>query len=404
MRTRYGTSPWIHQFPASRVPQRPAFKGDLTADVVVVGGGLTGCVAAYTCASAGLRTVLLERDRLGQGASGRSAGFLSSEPGPSFRDLVGLHGVRAARTVFATWRRGALDGAALLRRLRVNCQLDSREMVIAASRDQEKALRREYDMRREAGLDAAWLNGRQVQQRLRLEAAAVKVRDGFVLDPYRASVGVMAAALRRGAACFERSPVSRIRFTRKHADVIVERGTIRAQKVIVAAGSATAEFKPLQRHFTRREKYLVLTEPVPAAMRREMGDAAIVLRDQQVPPHHVAWTRDQRLLLAGADQGEPPARTRPAVLVQRTGQLMYELLKQYPVISGLQPEYGWDAPYGETVDGLMYIGPHRNYPHHLFALGGDGAGVTGAFVAARMLLRSMQDGPDKRDEVFGWTR
>ncbi len=34
----------------------------------------------------------------------------------------------------------------------------------------------------------------------------------------------------------------------------------------------------------------------------------------------------------------------------------------YPVISGLQPEYGWEMAYGETADGLMYIGPHRNYP------------------------------------------
>ena len=45
----------------------------------------------------------------------------------------------------------------------------------------------------------------------------------------------------------------------------------------------------------------------------------------------------------------------------------------YPAISGLQPEYGWDASYGETADGLMYIGPHRNYPRHLFALGGTAA-------------------------------
>ena len=55
--------------------------------------------------------------------------------------------------------------------------------------------------------------------------------------------------------------------------------------------------------------------------------------------------------------------------MQRTGQLMYELLMMHPAISGLQPEYGWEMVYGETADGLMYIGPHRNYPRHLFALG-----------------------------------
>ena len=83
---------------------------------------------------------------------------------------------------------------------------------------------------------------------------------------------------------------------------------------------------------------------------------------------------------------------------------MYELLTMYPAISGLQPEYGWEMPYGETADGLMYIGPHRNYPRHLFALGGGGDSVTGAFLAARILLARAARRADKGDEVFGWTR
>ena len=52
----------------------------------------------------------------------------------------------------------------------------------------------------------------------------------------------------------------------------------------------------------------------------------------------------------------------------------------------------------------MYIGAHRNFPHHLFALGGGAVSVTGAFVAARLLLRAVQGTPEPADEVFSWTR
>lgn len=406
MRTRYGTSPWVHRVPASRVPDFPRFRGGRAADVVVIGGGLTGCTVAYLCAAAGLDTVLLERDRAGRGRTGRSAGLLGPEPGPAFRDVAAAYGLRSARLVFETWRRGALDGAALLRRLRVNCRLEPRELVLMAPREHEKAARREYDARRDAGLDVAWLTQKQVQQRLRLEAAVgLKLRDGFLLDPYRACLGVAGAAARRGAACFERTPVQKVRFTRRYAEVIVDGGTIRTARVVVATGTATAEFKPLQRHFDRRETYLTLTEPLAAAVRRELGEPRFALRDAGAPPHHsLAWTREAQLVIAGADQQETPLRVRPAVLVQRTGELMYETLRRYPAISGLQPEYGWDAPYGATRDGLMYIGAHRNYPHHLFALGGGATGVTGAFAAARILLRAIQGAPDKGDEVFSWTR
>ena len=113
---------------------------------------------------------------------------------------------------------------------------------------------------------------------------------------------------------------------------------------------------------------------------------------------------DGRILIAGADQDETPERKRKAVLVQRTGQLMYELLTMYPAISGLIPEFGWELTYGETADGLMYIGPHRNYPHHLFALGGDADSITDAFLAARILSRAALGRSDKGDETFGWTR
>ena len=159
----------------------------------------------------------------------------------------------------------------------------------------------------------------------------------------------------------------------------------------------------MRRHFKRRDTYFAMTQPVPAGVRKQLGDPALVLSDVRTPPHRIRWAPGDRLLIGGADQDETSPNTRSAALVQRTGQLMYQLLTMYPAISGLQPEYGWAASYGDASDRLMYIGAHRNYPHHLFALGGSGS-VTGAFVASRILLRALQGSPDKADEVFGWTR
>jgi glycine/D-amino acid oxidase-like deaminating enzyme len=405
MRTRYGSSPWTAEFPASRRPSFPRFRSDRTASVVIVGAGMTGSAIAYACAAAGLEPVVLEAARIGLGSTGRSVGLLNTDPGPLFRDVAAAHGLRAARRVFETWRRGAIDGAALLRRLNIKCDLEPSGTVLVATREDEKLLRREHDARSEAGLDLASLTAKQLQGSLRLSAAAgMRTREGFTLDPYRAAVGLVAAAVKRGAEVFEQSRVKKVRFTRKYADVLLDGGTIRTTAVVVATGSATPEWRSLRRHFTRRELYAVMTEPLGAAVRKQLFDQGMTLRDTSVPPHRVRWARGGRLLVAGGDQDETPARTREAVLVQRTGQLMYELLTMYPAISGLHPEYGWEASYGETADGLMYIGPHRNYPHHLFALGGGRDAVTGAFVAARLVARAIQGAADKGDEVFGWTR
>ena len=236
-----------------------------------------------------------------------------------------------------------------------------------------------------------------------MASSGLRIRGGFTLDPYRASLGLASAAVRRGAALFEQSRVRKVRFTRKHADVVAEGGTIRATAVVVATGSATAEFASLRRHFKQREMYAVMTEPLPASIARALFSQSTTLADTRQPPNLVRWARG-RLVVAGADQDETAARTRNPVLIQRTGQLMYQLLTMYPAISGLKPEYGWEASYGEAADGLMYVGAHRNYPHHIFALGGRPDSATGAFVAARIIVRAIQGASEKGDEALGWTR
>ena len=406
MRTRYGISPWIYQFPASRRPDFPRFRGDASAAVVIIGGGLTGCAIAHACAVAGLKPVVLEQERIGHGTSGRSAGLLLPEPGPAFREVAGAHGLRSARRAFESWRAGARDGASLIRRLGIRCGLEPLDLlVVAPTRDDEKALRREREARVGAGLDLTWLDPKLATRTTGFPATgAMRSRDAFALDPYRACVGLAAAAAKRGAQIFERSAVKKVRGGRKDVEVVLDGGTLRARTVIVATGQATAEFTPLRRHFARREGYLVLTAPLPAAMRRQLADPSLTIRDTRTPPRRLRWTGDDRLVLVGGEQDETPARSREAVLVQRTGDLMYGLLTMYPAISGLQPEFGWEAAYGETADGLMYIGAHRNFPHHLFALGGTPDSTTGAFVAARVLLRALQGAEDKADAVFGWNR
>jgi glycine/D-amino acid oxidase-like deaminating enzyme len=405
MRTRYGVSPWIYQFPDSRRPDLPRPKGELTADVVIVGGGLTGCATAYACAMAGVKTLVLEGARLGHGSSGRSAGLLLPDPGPSFRDIAQAHGLRAARTAFQSWRRATLDAAALLRRLGIRCGLDPQDALIVAARDDEKMLRRELEARGGAGLDVTHLSRKQLLASAALDAVgALKMRDAFGLDPYRACLGLAVAARKRGVKFFERTAVTKVKFGRKQVDVFTEGAQVTAQTVVVTTGSASPEFRQLRRHFARRESYLVLTEPMPPGMRKMVGSRGASIADMRSPHHRIRFTEDHRILVSGADQEEMPARKRDTVLVQRTGQLMYELLTMYPAISGLMPEFGWERSYGQTSDGLPYIGPHRNFPRHLFALGGSGDSVTGAFLAARILARHLQGTPEKGDDVFGWTR
>jgi glycine/D-amino acid oxidase-like deaminating enzyme len=83
---------------------------------------------------------------------------------------------------------------------------------------------------------------------------------------------------------------------------------------------------------------------------------------------------------------------------------MYEFSVRYPVISGLPAAWGWDVPVLSTADGLPWIGPHRNYPFHFFALAFGWAGDATAWFAARAALRHFKGESRKEDAVFGFAR
>lgn len=403
--TKYGKSPWVDRLPAARVPEYARQRGAMQTDVVVVGGGLTGCSTAYALAAAGVKVTLLEAGQIGRCSTGSSLGVIAEDPGVSFLETEKAIGKRAARQAFQLWRRSALDLSALLRRLGIKCDLQPQPTVDAAiAADQVARLRREQKARRDAGLEASLL-GRTIGSELAIEAgAAMRQRGGAVLDPYRACVGLASAATGRGARIFERSPVTRITFGRAAVDVLTAAGAIHGRRVVVATGAPTKLFASLARHFWFRRAYLALTAPLPSQIRQQLGRRAAVVRDMAVPWHVVRWVDDERLMVSGANAPAGPERQRSKVIVQRTGQLMYELSTLYPAISGVPPAYGWDAPYARTSDGLPYIGPHRNFPRHLFAFGDASQSATGAYLASRILLRHALEEANPADELFAFTR
>ena len=402
----YGRAPFLDRFPRSRVPSYPRQNGPLASEVVVVGGGLTGCAVAYAFAAAGIQVTLLEADRLGSGATSGVAGWISEDPGVGFVELEKLIGLRSARHAFQAWRRAALDFAALLRRLEIQCHLESHSaLTVAFTPDQIARLKKEQKARVGAGIETPALNARAVNEEVALTAGyGLRGRDGATIDPYRACLGLAKAAVERGARIFERSPMTRITFNRKTADVHTAAGAIHTQRVVVATAMPSGVFQSLARHFWFRTNYLALTEPVPARIRKELGKRATVVRDSADPPHIVRWLEDERLLVGGADTETPQARLTDKATVQKTMQLMYELSALYPEISGIQPAYGWGVNHARTAEGLPYIGPHRNFPHQLFAFGDSSQSVTGAYLASRILLRHHLDEAEASDQAFEFTR
>jgi gamma-glutamylputrescine oxidase len=403
----YGARYWEERTSAARRQRYPALRGDKTADVVIIGGGLTGLTAAYVMAKNGLDVVLVERDRLASGGTAAGLGSLVPSPHPCFRTVESVLGRRRATAAWDTGRSSALEMAALLRRLSVRCELAEAQVLTSAATPETVALlKRERSARLAAGLDAPLMPTRALAGALGpTPLAAIIERDGQTFDPVRASIGLARAAEAAGARLFERSEVRRTTFTRRQATVVVGSARVVTRGVFVATAAPGRLFRSLVRHVRQAEGYALVTEPLTSMMKRETGRReAIVIDGTADAPRWLRWLEDGRVLFAGTSSVPAGPRQATKVLVQRTGQLMYELSLRHPVISGLPARWSWPVPIVTAPDGLPWVGVHRNFPFHFFAMafGWHGDGL--AMHSAKAALRHFKGESRRNDDLFGFGR
>jgi len=405
MPLRHGVSLWLSTPEARSAPRYPVLRGSHEADVAIVGGGITGAVVAQRFAAAGIRVAIIEGGLVGRGSTAASSALLLQEPDQGLTELARRHGPAASRRVWTLSRKAVEALIDVLARVRVQCDLERRETVFVA-RDPEQArrLRRELRHRRAAGFRGEWLSPSQLQRRSGIAACGAILTSGNAqLNPYKACVGLVRAAARDGADVYERSRVTRIDTIRGGVRVRTAHGRVDARRVIIATGYATARFRPLTGRFRMYRTSVATTAPLTPRARRRLGFADVMMWDAGRPYHYARWTADHRFLIGGGDRRARGGPARQSRLAAALRGLRDEFSALVP---GAEPpafEHAWEGLFALTPDSLPYIGPHRRYPRHLFALGYGGNGMTFAALAAGILLEQFQDvrSPDHALFAFG---
>ncbi|MEZ0217396.1 MAG: FAD-dependent oxidoreductase, partial [Rariglobus sp.] len=67
-------------------------------------------------------------------------------------------------------------------------------------------------------------------------------------------------------------------------------------------------------------------------------------------------------------------------------------------------DYAWSGAFGESLDGLPFIGAKRGAPRVLYALGYGGNGITFGQISATLLRRTCQGKPAPDLRLFGFER
>jgi glycine/D-amino acid oxidase-like deaminating enzyme len=177
--------------------------------------------------------------------------------------------------------------------------------------------------------------------------------------------------------------------------VATDQGEIRARWVIYAMGyemPAALRAGMVALHST----YALATEPLP-----DLGpwrDECLVWETSR-PYFYMRATEDCRILIGGADMPFKDASWRERVLPGRLRKLEAQLERWLPSLA-TETAFVWAGTFGETRDGLPYIGPMPDCPQALYALGYGANGITFGAVAARLLMEVCSERSNDDIQLF----
>jgi glycine/D-amino acid oxidase-like deaminating enzyme len=266
-------------------------------------------------------------------------------------------------------------------------------------------LRAEYELRVRSGFDATWMDPGALRRSTGIAGrGAIRTSGSAQFDPYRACLGIMHAAAAAGAQVFERSKVRRIVADRNRVRLWTRHGMVESERVVVATGYATAQFRPLAGRFRMYHTYVLTTRPVRIRERRELGLSDVMVWDTERPYHYARWTPDHRLVLGGGDRLVRPGVRRRQQFAAATEGLRACFEARLPALANIDTEFAWEGLFAMTPDSLPYIGPHLRYPRQWFALGYGGNGMTFGVLAARLLLERWQRKVTRDHALFEFGR
>nr|WP_294849001.1 FAD-binding oxidoreductase [uncultured Sphingomonas sp.] len=380
-------APSLYAATANQFPQQSPLAGDTWADVVVVGGGLTGLSTALAAAEAGHKVVLLEAQRIGWGASGRNGGQLIPGLRKGAVELVAMFGEEKARDLLTLANSAGGKVRDLIAHHAIQCDLRDGHFYAAVKPSHLRHMEEEHRLlERLLGYEGGSMVAKgEVADHVATDAyvGGYYDRNGGHIHPLNYALGLAQAAVDAGVHIHEQTAALEMDHGRP-VRVKTERGTVYASHGVLACDAFMYSIEPkLARMTMPVANYQVATEVLGHDRIAQMFPSGAAVADSRFVLNYYRPSGDHRLIFSGGEKYTP---TPPADI---EAFVRPHLESVFPQLRGVGVDFAWGGIVGVTMNRLPQFGRIGN---SYYAHGWSGHGLMLTTLAGDMIVQAMHGG------------
>ncbi|WP_316816647.1 FAD-dependent oxidoreductase [Pedobacter nyackensis] len=380
----------------------PSLRENLDVDILIVGAGITGALMAHAAIKKGYRTLLIDKREVANGSTSATTSMLQYEIDVPLYKLKQLIGEQGAIASYMACRDAIYKLEDLVGEIKSTCGFEKKESVYFAGNSKDvKWLKVEYEARLVAGFDVKWLNREELGAIYGIIGeGGILSEDGGSVDAFCLTHDLLHYNVDRGLSVFDKTELKKVKYEKNGIRALMHTGAeVTAKKIIYCTGYETQGMLP-DKIVNLKSTYAMISE-------REDKHPAICEKtlfwNTDDPYLYMRTTADGRLLVGGEDVDFKNATRRDLLLGKKKDKLVKTLRKYLPDIAFIE-DFCWCGTFGETEDGLPYIGTHPKFPNSYFLLGFGGNGITFSVIGADMIIGMMEGSSDLLSHYFRFRR
>lgn len=381
----------------------PSLKEDEECDVLIIGGGITGSLIAHQMVKDGYQTILIDRREISNGSTSATTSMLQYEIDVPLYELIELIGRNGAVASYKACSDSIDHLEKICNEIKSEAGFTRKESLYFASKRKDVSwLKEEFEARKEAGFEVKWMEPAEIEEAYEIKNTfgAILSQQGASVDAFLLAHEILQFNVKRSLKVYDKTEMKSVKYKDDFNIVTTTTGQkIKAKKIIYCVGYESTNL--IKEDFVQLKSTYAIVSEIDEKHIQHLNKTLFWNTDE--PYLYMRTTDDNRLLIGGGDESFRNPIKRDALINKKEKEILKILGKIKPDYE-FYTDFTWAGTFGETKDGLPYIGEHKDFKNSYFVLGFGGNGITFSVTGMEMASDFMKNKPHLLTEYFKFGR